>query len=149
MNWSALRISRRSSRSSEFPRAESGTTTGAMRLSAEVETELRSHAERAAPHECVGALLGTGEEVTRAIALTNIARRPEMEFEVSARDYLHAEAEAERCGLRLLGFFHSHVEAPAVPSARDLQHASHFELSVLVSVANGKAATPVIFHSRA
>ncbi|MFT3712518.1 MAG: M67 family metallopeptidase [Archangium sp.] len=122
---------------------------GVMRMSAGVVAELRIAAERAAPHECVGALLGTSDEVTRSLLLTNVARNPKTEFEVSARDYLHAEREAERAGLRLLGFFHSHVDAPAVPSAKDLQHAAHFELSVLVSVANGKAATPVIFHPRA
>jgi proteasome lid subunit RPN8/RPN11 len=43
----------------------------------------------------------------------------------------------------VLGFYHSHVDAPAVPSARDLEHAASFARLLILSVRAGKAEAPV------
>lgn len=111
----------------------------------EVVATMRAHAEASAPNECVGALFGRGNEITKALPLINAAENPTREFELSAAEYLRAEAEAARAGLELLGFFHSHVDAPASPSAKDLEHASAFRCGYIVPVRNGVAGPPVAF----
>jgi proteasome lid subunit RPN8/RPN11 len=80
--------------------------------------------------------------------LRNSAAHRERGFELTAREYLLAEQEAEQRGLRLLGFFHSHVDVPAVPSALDRRQAAHFLGGVIVPVEHGVAGRPVVFHSR-
>ena len=49
-----------------------------------------------------------------------------------------AEAEADRSGRRLLGFYHSHPDHPAEPSAFDLEHAWPNLSYVIVSVRGGR-----------
>lgn len=113
-----------------------------MKLGPGVEGLISAHAHDARPAECVGALMGEGDQVTHVLRLINSSPRPEREFEVSAREYLRAEAEASRLGLEVLGLYHSHVDGPAVLSARDAAMAGHFRCSVVVSV---RDATMEIF----
>jgi proteasome lid subunit RPN8/RPN11 len=117
-------------------------------LTSELEQTLRQHAERSAPNECVGALLGHGEVVVEVLELTNESPTPRTAFELSAREYLRAERHAEARGLEVLGFYHSHVDAPAVPSSRDLEHAASFARLIIVPVREGKAQTPVDWSPR-
>jgi proteasome lid subunit RPN8/RPN11 len=104
---------------------------------------LRRHAERSAPNECVGALLGHGDDLVEALELLNASPTPRTSFELSASEYLRAERHAASRGLQVLGFYHSHVDAPAVPSARDLEHAASFARLLILSVRAGKAEAPV------
>ncbi|MFZ5442734.1 MAG: M67 family metallopeptidase [Myxococcota bacterium] len=94
---------------------------------------LVAHAMRAWPAECVGALFGTTAPLS-ALELENAAPAPGREFELSAREYLRAEAEAERRGLPLLGFYHSHPGGAAEPSARDRALFGHFPVQVIIEV---------------
>jgi proteasome lid subunit RPN8/RPN11 len=100
----------------------------AVVLVGETAESIRGHARRSYPEECCGALLGRdGEDGARVSAVVEIpnARREARgrHFLVSPRDYLAAERAAESRGLRLLGFYHSHPDHPARPSAVDLGHA--------------------------
>jgi proteasome lid subunit RPN8/RPN11 len=53
---------------------------------------------------------------------------------------MRAEKKAGEEGLLVLGFYHSHPDAPARPSEYDRQHAWPFYSYVIVSIAKG---TPV------
>lgn len=79
------------------------------------------------------------KEVVRAGRLPN-AREDERHrrFIVTADDYRRAEEEADRSGLQLLGFYHSHPDHPAFPSRYDLEHAFPFFSYVILSVEKGK-----------
>lgn len=101
--------------------------------------QLTDHAERAWPNECVGALYGRAGEVHHTLALENSAPVPTRAFELSAREYLRAEAEAHATGLELLGLYHSHVDAPPEPSASDRELLAHFPLLVIIEVRAGVA----------
>lgn len=103
---------------------------------------IQRHAEAAVPNECVGALLGTEGEVRDTLPLDNASSTPRVAFELSAASYLHAERTAAARGLEVVGFYHSHVDAPATPSARDLEHAAHFARLIIVSVRDGVAGLP-------
>jgi proteasome lid subunit RPN8/RPN11 len=105
---------------------------------------LTSHAAAAYPAECCGALIGSsgsaGRAVTDALPLPNAAGETSHRFVIGAADYRAAEARARERDLSLLGFYHSHPDAPAQPSHHDLSHAwPNFDY-IIVSVRSGTPA---------
>ena len=62
----------------------------------------------------------------------------ERRFLLSAADYRGAEARADATGRALLGFYHSHPDHPAEPSAFDLAHAWPNLSYVILSVRDGR-----------
>jgi proteasome lid subunit RPN8/RPN11 len=61
-------------------------------------------------------------------------------FSIDPREQMRAERAMEAEGLTLLGYYHSHPDAPARPSEYDREHAWEFYSYVIVAVAEGKAA---------
>ena len=92
----------------------------------------------------IGAIGESGDQkdVVRVAPLEN-AREKERHrrFVVTPEAYRHAEAEAARSELTLLGFYHSHPDHPAYPSAYDLEHAFPFFSYVILSVENAEPKT--------
>lgn len=60
-------------------------------------------------------------------------------FSIDPLQQLKAERAAEKDGLVLLGYYHSHPDAPARPSEYDREHAWEVYSYVIVSIAKGKA----------
>ncbi len=118
-------------------------TGGPVTFDADVLPGIRRAAEAAYPHEGCGALLGRrdgGPRVTEAVSLPNAeTKTPRVRFEVSPRDFMSVEREAEDHGLELLGFWHSHPDHPARPSPTDREYAWEGLLTVIVSVRQGEA----------
>ena len=112
-----------------------------MTIARSVLAAIRAEACRAYPQEGCGALLGPAPgDVSETIPLPNgEADKPRTRFAVSPRDYVAVEEWAEAHGLRLLGFWHSHPDHPARPSATDRQFAWEGLLTVVVAVARGEA----------
>ena len=111
-----------------------------LRLPDAVAREIRGHGEATYPHECCGALVGRGEDVTAAVPLPNTTEEgPRRRFLVRPSDYRLAEQRANELGGELLGFYHSHPDHPARPSQYDLDHAWPTFAYVIVSVASGAA----------
>lgn len=113
-------------------------------LPAELARAIRQHAQRAYPEECCGALLGVEEgearRVVDVLALENErgdGRRNR--FLVGASGVVHAEREAARRRLLLLGWYHSHPDAPARPSNYDREHAWPWYSYLIVAVDRGHA----------
>jgi proteasome lid subunit RPN8/RPN11 len=103
-----------------------------------VEASIRAHGEETYPHECCGALVGSGDEVTATVPLPNMTEEgPRRRFLVRPDDYRLAEKQARDLGGELLGFYHSHPDHPARPSQYDLDHAWPNFAYVIVSVASG------------
>jgi cysteine synthase B len=103
--------------------------------------DIRRHGERMYPDECCGALIGPrAGEAGEAFALSNTTdgeRR--RRFLVGPGEYREAEARAAATHRELVGFYHSHPDHPAVPSAFDLEHAWPNLSYVIVSVRNGRS----------
>jgi proteasome lid subunit RPN8/RPN11 len=101
--------------------------------------EIRAHAEAAYPNECCGALIGRPFEAQTVMRLDNVTdlelRR---RYLVSPSAYRLAESAADRSGRELLGFYHSHPDHPAEPSAFDLAHAWPNFSYVIGAVQNGR-----------
>lgn len=110
----------------------------------EVEA-IHAHLRGAYPEEGCGVLLGreAGEArvVERVLAFEN--RRTEERdhrYLIAPEQVLVAEREGREAGLDILGFFHSHPDHPASPSAFDLEHAWPYYSYLIVSVVQGRVA---------
>jgi proteasome lid subunit RPN8/RPN11 len=109
------------------------------------DTAIRTHGERAYAQECCGFLLGSAGAEARSVVkvLPAMNDRGEEErhnrFTISPEAFLRAEKAAREEKLDVLGFYHSHPNAPARPSAYDLEHAWPWYSYVIVSVQDGQA----------
>jgi proteasome lid subunit RPN8/RPN11 len=98
------------------------TPSDIVHIEPDVRRGLAAARERARPREACGVLLGT-----RARDLRTLVRAPESANVSSERDrfaldpgaIVAASALAERLGLELLGFWHSHAAASSRPSRAD------------------------------
>jgi proteasome lid subunit RPN8/RPN11 len=116
------------------------TTAQQLDLGNGVAVVVRRHGEETFPHECCGALIGSGARVRAAVPLPNTTEEgPRRRFLVRPADYRLAEQRASELGGDLLGFYHSHPDHPARPSQFDLDHAWPTFAYVIVSVMAGAA----------
>ena len=114
------------------------TVNTTSRPGARVVAQIEQHARDAYPHECCGALIATGGQITQACRLPNTTTEgPRRRFRISPSDYRLAEAQALDAGGELAGFYHSHPDSPATPSAYDLEHAWPNLLYTITSVIGG------------
>lgn len=116
-----------------------------LRLRALQAEQVHAHLCRAYPEEGCGVLLGrddgAGRTVERVIALDNVREgERERRYLIAPQQILAAEREARGLGLDVIGFFHSHPDHPARPSAFDLEHAWPFYSYVIASVERGRIA---------
>ena len=86
---------------------------------------LRDEAIAASPAECCGILLGTGNQITAALPAANIHRQPATHFEIDPQALIDAHRAARADGPQVLGYYHSHPQGPAHPSATDREEAAH------------------------
>ncbi|MBN1824785.1 MAG: ThiF family adenylyltransferase [Candidatus Eisenbacteria bacterium] len=90
-----------------------------------VRDALIREAERSDPRECCGFLVGWTGPSGRTVAAIRPERNREEGPRAARRFLIPAEAfwrerlRADRAGLAILGFYHSHPESPALPSAAD------------------------------
>jgi len=110
-----------------------------LKIREELLRRIQAHGVETYPHECCGALLGRdgdgSREVVDLLPLEN--RRndsPRNRFEVTPDDVRLAEKTAGGKHLELLGWYHSHPDAPARPSEFDREHAWPWYSYIIVSV---------------
>ena len=121
---------------------------------------IHRHAEADYPAECCGILLGRAEEGSKdvfevarvanlrldreraeqVIPLDDPGRESERNrFLIDPREQLRVEKDARARGLAVLGYYHSHPDHPARPSAYDREHAWPWYSYIIVSVEAGAA----------
>jgi proteasome lid subunit RPN8/RPN11 len=110
-----------------------------LRLQEEIANRIRNHGAETYPHECCGALLGSDEganrQVTEILPLKNQREdSPRNRFSITPEDVRDAEAAARNSSLELVGWYHSHPDAPAKPSEFDREHAWPWYSYIIVSV---------------
>ena len=110
-----------------------------LRIREELSGRIRAHGAETYPHECCGALLGSDGDGTREIAeivpLTNQRNdSPRNRFSITPEDVRDADAAARKAGLDLIGWYHSHPDAPARPSEFDREHAWPWYSYIITSV---------------
>jgi proteasome lid subunit RPN8/RPN11 len=94
-----------------------------------------AHALDDAPRECCGLLLGTGPRITRAVRTRN-AQSGTARYLIDPLDHFSAIREATSLGLSIVGAYHSHPASAPVPSALDLDEATHDFYYVIAGVAD-------------
>lgn len=118
----------------------------ALRLPAAHWDRIRAHVEAGYPAEACGILLGrevNGVKVVEDLRLVvNRWENPAEQthrFLIPPEEVRAAERAATAAGLEIIGFFHSHPDHPARPSAFDREHAWPWYAYLIVSVEDGRA----------
>jgi proteasome lid subunit RPN8/RPN11 len=110
-----------------------------LRISEGGLRRIQAHGVETYPHECCGALLGREadgfREVLELVPLQNHRNdSPRNRFEVTPDDVRLAEKIASEKQMELIGWYHSHPDAPARPSEFDREHAWPWYSYIIVSV---------------
>jgi proteasome lid subunit RPN8/RPN11 len=96
-----------------------------LEISQHALTVITAAARAAAPNEACGLLVGADQHIERAVPTANVAPDPAQHFEIDPTALIAAHRAArEGEGLRVIGYFHSHPNGLARPSATDLQSAA-------------------------
>ncbi len=107
----------------EQPSVPAAAARGWVALPDALRARLAALAGRRHPAEACGLLLGTrepgGARVREVLEAGNRAADPRARFELDPAGWLRAEERAASAGLEVVGVWHSHPDAPAVPSAQD------------------------------
>ncbi|MEK7793518.1 MAG: M67 family metallopeptidase [Candidatus Hydrogenedentota bacterium] len=107
---------------------------------------IAAHGESTFPHECCGFMLGKANGAERQVRELLSAENEREDgarhnrFVITPEAYLRGDKAARAKGLDIIGFYHSHPNAPAKPSQYDLDHAWPWYSYVIVSIQDGKAA---------
>src|ERR1700693_5747981 len=114
-------------------------SSAALKIREELLRRIHAHGVETYPHECCGALLGAdGEGSREVVELLPLANRrndsPRNRFELTPDDVQMAEKKARELRLEVVGWYHSHPDAPARPSEFDREHAWPWYSYIIVSV---------------
>lgn len=107
------------------------TSTDRLRVASDARDRILDHAREGAartpPVEVCGVLVGRRgppDRVTGARRVANVADRPRSRYELDPAATVAAIDAAEAAGEAVVGFYHSHPETDAVPSATDRARAT-------------------------
>jgi proteasome lid subunit RPN8/RPN11 len=115
-----------------------------LRLPDTLLEQIRRHGESAYPAECCGALVGRtegdGKDVARLAPVVNRRTDDPHRYLIAPDDLRRLESEVRAEGLEIVGYYHSHPDHPARPSAFDTEHAWPWYSYLIVRIDRGSAA---------
>ncbi len=95
------------------------TTPAPITLTPSAHAAIFAAAAQGAPNEACGLLLGTGTHIATALAAANVHPEPLRHFEIDPAALIAAHKAARSGGPQVVGYFHSHPNGLARPSATD------------------------------
>ena len=104
-----------------------------MKIRKDVIDDILAYAEKDAPIEACGYLMGSGDFIARTLAITNAEAR-EDHFTFDPKEQFEAYNTAKELGVEIIGAYHSHPATPAQPSAEDIRLA--FDPALLYVIAS-------------
>ena len=116
-----------------------------IRVTETILGEIREHGVRDYPYECCGLLLGRyradGKVVYETYAISNAREESAKRnrFLITPAELMRGERYASSKDLEVVGFYHSHPDAPAAPSQYDLEHAWPTYSYIIVSTSAEKS----------
>ncbi len=116
-----------------------------IELTHDQQKAIRQHGEETFPHECCGFMLGKANGAAKSVGELLRADNDREDgarhnrFLITPDAYMRGEKAARAKGLDIIGFYHSHPNAPARPSQYDLDHAWPFYSYVIVSILDKKS----------
>ena len=114
-----------------------------IEIPSQILDQIHDHGESTYPEEGAGLLLGKEDgnlRVVSAILILSNAREEgarHNRYMLSPQDLFHAELEADRLGVDVIGVFHSHPDQPNLPSEFDRRNAVPWYSYIITSVDNG------------
>jgi proteasome lid subunit RPN8/RPN11 len=115
-----------------------------LRLLGALADEIRRHGEAAYPAECCGAMVGRAEgaakEVLRLSPVVNRRTDDPHRYLIAPDDLRRLEREVREAGQEIVGYYHSHPDHPARPSAFDAEHAWPWYSYLIVRIDRGRGA---------
>jgi proteasome lid subunit RPN8/RPN11 len=151
------------SRSHAVRRTGGYYTTRMASITSSALAAIQAHARAAYPEECCGLLLAAPAapqaapappapgpdaplHILDAIPAQNLAHaNRSVRFTLDPRAYIHADGEARRRGLIVVGCYHSHPDHPAVPSATDASLAWDDFLYLILPLTDSAIAPPRVW----
>ena len=113
-----------------------------LRLPGALADEIRRHGETAYPAECCGAMVGRVEgaakEVLRLSPAVNRRTDDPHRYLIAPDDLRRLEREVREAGQEIVGYYHSHPDHPARPSAFDAEHAWPWYSYLIVRIDRGR-----------
>jgi proteasome lid subunit RPN8/RPN11 len=113
-----------------------------LRLPGVLADEIRRHGEAAYPAECCGAMAGRVEgavkEVLRLSPAVNRRTDDPHRYLIAPDDLRRLEREVREAGQEIVGYYHSHPDHPARPSAFDAEHAWPWYSYLIVRIDRGR-----------
>lgn len=94
-----------------------------VQLSQSALSDILRHAREEAPNECCGLLVGDAHQIERAARARNLQASP-TRYLIDPVDHFAAIRAARAVGHTVVGAYHSHVKAAAVPSETDVSESS-------------------------
>lgn len=90
--------------------------------------------------EVCGILAGKGKKIEKIFPLANISDSPKLCYHIDPQEQLSVFKQLRNQGLELSAIYHSHVDSPAYPSAKDIELAFYPESSyIIVSLSDPKS----------
>jgi proteasome lid subunit RPN8/RPN11 len=116
-----------------------------LQMPQSVYDRLRRYGETTYPHESCGILIGyatpEGNVVMQAIPVENAAPSPRNRYQIAPADLIRIERDSRAQNQKIVGFYHSHPDHPARPSATDLAEAHWLGCSYFITaIKHGLAA---------
>ncbi len=110
--------------------------TDAVRIPRTIVNQILRHAQHSEGEEVCGLIAGRGGEFTRCYPVANVARDRRRLFQMDPKGQIDAMRAMRAAGEELMAIYHSHPDAPAVPSPADVaQHEYPEVLYLIVSLA--------------
>ena len=94
-----------------------------MQISKTLLNKLQHYALAEHPNECCGILAGENNTIKQIYPVTNTYRSP-YRYLMDPQEQFEVIRDAEKRGFDILGFYHSHTNSPAYPSATDVRLAT-------------------------
>ncbi len=116
--------------------------SGALSLPKAILEAIRAHGRETYPHECCGFLLGVpGAGSASELVRASNAREdsPQNRYLIPPVEFVRTQRDADQRGLDIVGFYHSHPDHPAKPSAFDQDHAWPGYAYLIAEVRSGEA----------
>ena len=95
-----------------------------LRISRKHHNELLDRALAAGNQECCGLLLGRDDRLFELVPCANVAENLEHNFELDPVELLSRHKAARDGGVPIIGYYHSHPNGRAEPSATDAAQAA-------------------------
>ena len=98
----------------------------------EIYEELLRHCLKEPAKEVCGILAGRNKRIEKIFPLTNISDSPKLCYHINPKEQLAVFKRLRADELELTAIYHSHVDSPAYPSAKDIELAFYPESSYII-----------------